>query len=86
MIWWIRSDTAGSEDRTVSFMATFWFASMPRFRRTRTRTSPTNVPLSSVACERAFGGTASLPSHGAMPRIVLTASTASSRLSRVPSP
>jgi hypothetical protein len=39
--------------------------------------SPMSVPASRTVCERALGGTASVPSHGAMPRMPTTASTAS---------
>ena len=39
--------------------------------------SPMSVPASSTVCDRALGGTASVPSQGAMPRMPTTASTAS---------
>lgn len=39
--------------------------------------SPRKMPARRTVCERALGGTASVPSHGCMPSVPITASTAS---------
>lgn len=56
----IMSLTAGSSDRTISFIATCFWASMPTARRTNTWTPPKNFPDSKHVCERALGGTTSV--------------------------
>lgn len=77
MIWWMKSEISGTSERVTSFMATLRPMSMPKLMRASAGTSPTNWPASSSVWLRALGGTASLPSQGAMLRIVITASTAS---------
>uniref|UniRef100_A0A7C9E5I2 Uncharacterized protein n=1 Tax=Opuntia streptacantha TaxID=393608 RepID=A0A7C9E5I2_OPUST len=78
--------TDSSSDLTASFIATSRFASRPNCNRTRTFKLPMNTPESRHVCDRELLGTTSVPSQGCMPRRLITAVTASAKLSLGPRP